>query len=167
MDQRYSNYKAFLQSVDTFSDVGDGGNELSDVPDTNCPRHRELVMIAEAGGGGIEVAKQRALWECARRAGRSRMVRVMVDSWRDSAGALWQPNTLAPVSLPTLKLKDDGMCISEVTYSRDQDRGTVAELVLMAPDAFKPEPILLQPTFGDVPALSPGPVNQFGAGVGL
>jgi prophage tail gpP-like protein len=167
MDQRYSNYKAFLQSVDTFTDLGTTGNELSDVPDPNCPRHRELVMIAESAGGGIEVVKQRALWECARRAGRSRMVRVMVDSWRDSSGTLWQPNTLAPVSLPTLKLKDDAMCIGEVTYSRDQDRGTVAELVLMSPDAFKPEPILLQPVFGDVPTLAPDPVNLFGAGVGL
>lgn len=152
MDQRYSNYKAFIQSVDTFTDLGNTGNELSDVPDPNCPRHRALILIAEAGGGGNDVAKKRALWECARRAGRSRMVRVTVDSWRDSAGKLWQPNTLAPVNLPTLKLKDGAMCIGEVTYSKSDERGTTAELMLMPPDAFKPEPILLQPTFGDIPA---------------
>lgn len=167
MDQRYSNYKAFIQSVDTFSDLGNTGNELSDVLDPNCTRHREMVLIAEAGGGGNSVAQQRALWECARRAGRSKVVRVMCDSWRDSAGALWQPNTLAPVHLPSLKLQDDGMCISEVTYSRTADRGTVAELVLMPPDAFRPEPILLQPVFGDVPQLSPSPTPIFGAGVGF
>jgi prophage tail gpP-like protein len=152
MDQRYSTYKAFIQSVDTFTDLGNTGNELSSVPDPNCPRHRELILIAEAGGGGNAVAKQRALWECARRAGRSRMVRVVVDSWRDSAGKLWQPNTLAPVNLPTLKLKDGAMCIGEVTYSKNGESGTTAELMLMSPDAFKPEPILLQPVFGDIPA---------------
>lgn len=167
MDQRYSTYKAFIQSVDTFTDLGDTGNELSSVTDPNCPRHREMILIAEAGGGGNDVAKQRALWECARRAGRSRMVRVVVDSWRDSAGALWQPNTIIPVSLPSLKIVDNAMCIGEVTYLKDGDNGTTAELMLMSPDAFKPEPILLQPVFGDIPDASAGPTNLFGAGVGL
>lgn len=154
-DQRYSDYKAFLQSVDEFTDLGNNGNQLIDVPDPNCPRHREMVIIAEGGqGAGIDVAKKRALWECARRAGRSKRARVVVDSWRDSAGNLWQPNTLVPVKLPSLKLNET-MCIGEVTYSRSDDRGTIAELILMPPAAFSPEPILLQPQFADIPAISP------------
>lgn len=150
-DQRYSDYKAFLQSVDEFQDLGDTGNQLIDVPDPNCPRHREMVIIAEGGqGAGIEVAKKQAAWEASRRIGRSKVARVTVDSWRDAAGKLWQPNTLAPVKLPSLKL-DETMCIGEVTYQRSDDRGTTAELTLMPPAAFSPEPILLQPAFADIP----------------
>ncbi|MGN6728606.1 MAG: phage baseplate assembly protein [Rhodanobacteraceae bacterium] len=163
MDQRYSTYKAFIQSVDTFTDLGDDGNQLASIPDPNCTRHRELVIIAESSGAGTTIAYKRALWECARRAGRSKRVRVTVDSWRDSAGALWQPNTLAPVQLPSLKMNQGGLCIGEVSYTRDGNRGTVAELTLMPAEAFRPEPILLQPVFGDVPV---GAKEIFGFGVG-
>lgn len=150
-DQRYSTYQAFLQSMDVLTDLGDSGNLLYTINDPNVKRHRGLVIIAEAGGGGLDIARQRANWELARRAGRSRAVRVLADSWRDTAGQLWQPNTMAAIELPTLKLKSV-MLISEVTYLRSDERGTVAELVLMPPDAFRPEPILLQPVFGDIEA---------------
>lgn len=153
-DQRYSSYVAFLQSVDMFHDVGDAGNLLTTVTDPNVQRHRELVIIAEAGGTGLEITKLRANWEMARRAGRARIVRVRCDSWRDSAGALWAPNTLAPVQLPSLKLANETFVIGEVTFLRSEDTGTVADLVLMAPAAYKPEPILLQPMFGaEVPNM--------------
>lgn len=153
-DQRYSTYQAFLQSVDVLTDLGDGGNLLYTVTDPNVTRHRGLILIAEAGGGGNEIAKKRAIWEMARRAGRSRMVRVRCDSWRDSAGSLWAPNTVAPVILPSLKLASPDFVIGEVTFMRSDDQGTIAEIVLMPPDAFRPEPILLQPVFGDIPAMS-------------
>jgi prophage tail gpP-like protein len=85
-----------------------------------------------------------------RRAGRSRTVRVKVDSWRDSAGTLWTPNTLASVNLPSQKLVAAGFLISEVSYVRNDEDGTTADITLMPPDAFRPEPILLQPIFGDI-----------------
>jgi prophage tail gpP-like protein len=154
MDQRYSTYQAFLQSMDVLTDLGDGGNLLYTINDPNVPRHRGLVIIAEAGSGGNDLAAKRANWEMTRRAGHSRRVRVMADSWRDSAGKLWAPNTLAHLSLPSLKLVSDTFLIGEVIYLRDVDQGTTAELVLMPPDAFRPEPILLQPVFGDIAALA-------------
>ncbi len=148
-DQRYSNYQAFLQAVDVFTDLGEGGNLLANVSDPNVSRHRGLVLIAEAGGGGNQIAQQRALWEMARRAGHSQVVTIVCDSWRDSAGTLWAPNTLAPVDLPALKLGTTELAIGQVTYARTEDNGTTATIVLMPPDAFKPEPILLQPTFAE------------------
>ena len=154
MDQRYSQYKAFLQSVDVLTDLGDTGNLIYTINDPNVNRHRTLVIIAEAGSSGNDIARQRANWEMTRRAGRSRVIRVRVDGWRDAAGVLWTPNTLAPVSLPSLKIKADYFLIGEVTYSRSDDQGTVADLVLMPPDAFRPEPVVLQPMFGDIAATS-------------
>jgi prophage tail gpP-like protein len=151
MDQRYSNYVAFMQALNVLEDIGDAGNQLINAADPNCNRHRQLDMICEAAGGGIEVVELRASWEASRRAGRSKGVRIKTDSWRDAAGTLWTPNTMATVSLPSLKLVSDFMCIGEVTYSRNGDSGTTAELVLMEANAFVPEPILLQPIAGDLP----------------
>jgi prophage tail gpP-like protein len=154
-DQRYSKYVVYRQSVDTLTDLGDTGNLQYTIPDPNVKRNRVLILIAESGDAGGEVTRLRANWELARRAGRSRVVSVRVDSWRDAAGKLWEPNTLADVSLPSLKMVQNGMLISEVTYIRDDENGTVADLVLMSPDAFSPQPILLQPGFGDIPVMAP------------
>lgn len=147
-DQRYSTYQVFLQSVDVFHDLGETGNLIFTIPDPNVARHRGLILIAEAGGSGQDIATRRALWEMARRAGHSRVVRLTCDSWRDSAGKLWEPNTVAPISLPTLKITAPDFVIGEVSFQKSADRGTIAELTLMSPDAYRPEPILLQPVFG-------------------
>ena len=147
-DQRYSSYQVFLQATDVFHDLGDIGNLVSTVLDPNVSRHRGMILISESGGGGQEISQKRALWELARRAGHSKVVRVTCDSWRDSAGSLWRPNTVAPVHLPTLKLSANDFVIGQVSFLRNESRGTTAELVLMSPDAFRPEPILLQPIFG-------------------
>jgi prophage tail gpP-like protein len=151
MDQRYSNVAAWMQSVDILSDIGDAGNLVTNASDPNCRRHRQLDIIAEAGGGGNDVVQLRASWETARRSGRSKVVHIKTDSWRDASGVLWTPNTLATIKLPSLKLVSDFMCIGEVTYQRDGDSGTTAELVLMEANAFVPEPILFQPIAGDLP----------------
>lgn len=153
-DQRYSEYLAFIQSVDVFTDTGNGGNQIAIVPDPTVPRHRRRVIIAESSGGGTDVAKQRANWECARRYGRSFVVALTTDSWRDSAGTLYTPNTLVPLALPKLKLPTLGTngnmwVISDVTYRLDEN-GTHADLTIMPPTAFYPEPILLQPFFPDL-----------------
>src|SRR5471032_1689217 len=145
----YYDYNAYIQSVDSYTDVGQGGNQLVTTKDLNCKRHRTMVIISEGGGMGNEIAVKRSLWESARRFGRSRVVRVTTDSWRDASGALWEPNTLVPVSLPRLKLVADGLLISEVTFLKNAYSGTTAELTLMAPEAFLPQPINLTPLYGE------------------
>lgn len=148
-DGIYSRYDALLQSMDVLGDLGDGGNLIYTATDPNCTRHRRLVLITEAAGGGVEIVRQRALWEAARRSGRSCVVRLVVDSWRDGAGALWTPNTLVPVELPTLKLTSTELLLGEVTYLLNDDGGHTAELLLMAPSAFTPQPVLLQPVLAE------------------
>ncbi|SEJ21735.1 Mu-like prophage tail protein gpP [Azotobacter beijerinckii] len=148
--QRYSEVRAFIQSFDALLDIGDSGNLIYIATDLNVTRHRALYIISEGGGLGLDIVKQRADWELARRAGRSRIVQLVADSWRDASGALWAPNTLAPVSLPKLKLESEGLLISEVTFQRTEESGTTARLTLMAPEAFLPKPINLTPLWGDV-----------------
>jgi prophage tail gpP-like protein len=154
MDQRFSEYVAFLQSVDVFTDLGAGGNLLGVAYDYGVTRHRRRVIIAEAGGGGQDIAKQRANWEAARRYGRGATLMLTTDAWRDSAGTLYTPNTLVPLSIPALKLDGKTWVIGEVTYARGE-RGTKCQLTIMPPEAFNPEPILLQPFPADVPAGVP------------
>ena len=62
----------------------------------------ELVVVSEqaqadADGNTRYIAEQRAIWEAARRRGRSKVCEVITDSWRDSKGDLWRPNALVPI----------------------------------------------------------------------
>jgi prophage tail gpP-like protein len=150
IDQRFSVVQAFIQSFDTLADLGDGGNLRAEVTDFGVKRHRKKVIIAESGDTNFEVAKKRAVWEVVRRYGRSAPVHITTDSWRDKDGVLWTPNTLVDVSLPSLKVGKDTLLISEVTYLRNGQSGTTAELVLMRPEAFIPQPVVFLPAYTDV-----------------
>lgn len=150
MDQRFSEYDVYLQSMQVLGDLGGGGNLKAREFDKGVPRNRKRAIICESGGGGQNISIQRARWEAARRAGRSYALEVTADSWRDSAGKLWTPNQLAPILFPRLKLGLQNWLIGEVTYTLDEN-GTTATLSIMPPAAFLPEPILLQPTYADVP----------------
>jgi prophage tail gpP-like protein len=151
--QRYSEYIALLQSMDRFEDAGDGGNIRGRAQDLGVTRNRKMMIIAEYGDSGGDVVVRRAQWEAARRVGRANRLVLTTDSWRDGAGKLWEPNTLVPLSLPALKVRDETWLISEVTYKRGED-GTTCELVIMPREAFLPQPIVLNPTFQEVPAFT-------------
>lgn len=145
MDQRYSTYIGWLNAM-----VRIGGNSF-DAPnasgvaaDTTVLRNRKKFVIAEAVNQYGDLLVQRVNWEKNRRNGRSKVARVRVDSWLDSSSALWTPNKLASVYLPTLKLCDSNnqplnWTIGEVSYVMDQE-GSSAELTLMDPSAFAVQP---------------------------
>jgi prophage tail gpP-like protein len=145
MDQRYSEYVCSMLSQDIWSDTGDGGFFFDTEKDPNVPRHRLMYLVMEQAVDPQAFTIRKAKWEAARRAGRATQVRVTLDSWRDSAGKLWAPNTLIPVDVPGLRLTDKTLAISEVTFSRSDEMGTTATLLLMPPAGFLPEPINLQP----------------------
>jgi prophage tail gpP-like protein len=169
MDERYSIYLPTLMSVNVLGDQGVGGKSFPSVKDSGVPRFRELVVVSEQFQLDQSLAEKRAQWEAARRKGRSLAVHVTCDSWRDSAGLLWQPNYYAPVDIQSVRATDatGPWIISEVHYMVDQDRGTVADLLLMPKDAFQPEPTILRPDPWNPTALpaSGGAANTTG-GVG-
>lgn len=151
-DQQYSEYIVVRMAMDVLQDMGDGGNVVATVLNPNIKRHRRRVIVAEGGDAGADVAQQRAQWECSRRFGRAASLRLSTDSWRDSAGVLYTPNTLVDLVLPSLKADQRTWLISEVSYRLDEG-GTACDLVIMPPAAFEPEPILLQPTPADIPSF--------------
>lgn len=154
MDQRYSEVLGFALSVDMFSDLGGGGNLKKISTDMGVPRHRQMMVISEQGDSDFSVLEKRTDWEVVRRYGRSAQLHVTTDGWRDAAGALYAPNTLVPVNFPALKLAPATWLISEVTYKRDGQSGTTCDLVIMPPEAFSPQPMLLYRVFSDVPAAA-------------
>lgn len=151
-DQMYSEYLGFALTLDPFLELGDRSNLQVFYFDPLVRRHRRKIIISEQGDADYEVLKKRVLWEAMRRYGRSMQLHVTTDGWRDSAGTLYTPNTLAPLSLPSLKLVDATWLISEVTYNRDGQSGTTCDLVIMPPEAFDLQPSLLFKVFADVPA---------------
>lgn len=152
MDERFSDYEAFITAVDTFSDLGDGGNLLGKASDSGVKRHRLRTIISEGGALGNDVAIKRAQWECNRRAGRSYSVAATVDSWRDKDGKLWTPNATITIDAPTLKLPSGTVwVIAQVTFRLSKE-GTMADIIAMPKDAFLPAPINLMPLQGDIAA---------------
>lgn len=144
VDGRYSDYVCMYFSVDPFQDIP-GSNYFYQVNDGNVKRHRQMDIFVESGAVDIkEFTEKRARWEANRRAGRSNLVRVTVDSWRDSGGMLWAPNTLVPVDLPRNRAGSP-LVLTEVTFRRSNEAGTTADLVLMPKEGLSIEPISLQP----------------------
>ncbi|MCY0854346.1 phage baseplate assembly protein [Cupriavidus sp. D39] len=161
MDQRYSEVTAVMIGTNNLMDLNAVGQPAYTSIDVNVPRHRRRIIISESGELGWSVGKQRADWEVARRAGRSEVLHVVVDNWRDVGGNIWEPNKLIDVLIPSLKVsKGPGglepvrYLISEVTLSLSE-AGTHAELTLMTPDAFKPQPILIQNLYPELAIPAP------------
>ena len=153
---RFSKYVCVYQSTVSISDgqnLNSGQNnsqqEFWHEDDNTVPRNRKKYIVVDSGdysalnGEKYPVTRRRALWEKNRRFGKAFEVHLVTDGWRDSAGKLWEPNTLVDIEIPSLKLPHETYLISEVTYHRDESRGTTASLVLNPPCAFVPEPIVL------------------------
>lgn len=152
--ERYGVYRCFLDSSD-FSrlDVGTGvagGNYIGESRDGGVRRNRKLFFVADSVPDGADVARRRADWENNRRIGRSAVIRLVTSSWRDADGALWRPNTLVRVELPGLRVEGVDWLIAEVMFARGKQTGTTAELTIMAPEAFMPEPIPASRIIGNV-----------------
>ena len=163
MNERYSaytpNYLGTADVLDMRNQVNPSApvpGRFPDVIDAEVPtvgiggkaRKRNLVVVSEQidvgnAGNPSLIVQQRAEWEAARRRGRSKALQVVVDSWRDQKGALWRPNAYAPIDMPVLKLSNENWVIGSVTFARDQQQGTTAELILMPKEAFSLEPTVL------------------------
>jgi prophage tail gpP-like protein len=102
---------------------------------------------------GVTMAK----WELARRIGRSQAANIIADKWRDSAGKLWTPNWLATIEAPGADITGAKWIIGTVTYRKDMS-GTHADLILMPPAAFEPDPTPL--TWPDAQLYSIPPTTQ-------
>jgi prophage tail gpP-like protein len=157
MDGRYSDLVcqsfATLNAIDELK--GPGNTYFFATQDKEVPRHRLLYVVAEPVAADVtEFNKTKALWDMARRSGRSHVVHATVDSWRDKDGKLWAPNTIVPVDLPGNRAGPE-LILSEVTFRRTNGSGTTADMLLMPREAFVPEPfVVAQVNAADVKGAS-------------
>ena len=152
VDQRYSEYLIVWFGVDQLADLTDLANRRANKKDDTLGEFRLKIIVSEqvapprdateaaaAKAGDDVIALQRANWECARRIGRSQAAEISCDSWRDAKGLLWTPNRLAPIEAPKADITGAQWVIGTVTYRKDMS-GTHADLILMPPHAFDPDP---------------------------
>lgn len=143
MDERFSDYIGVSMSMNPlYSDSGGYSSVTlarAQDPEAAKMRYRNRIIIVESTMNTYGQAQNCIDWEMNRRYGRSRRLQVEIDSWRDKAGKLWEPNTLVPINIPVFGLNNELWLLSEVTFIRD-DRGTRANLVLMPPAAFAVQP---------------------------
>jgi prophage tail gpP-like protein len=98
--------------------------------DPSVGRYRPLIVFVE-GDSTERALKNRAQWERLRRAGGAISATVILASWRDDDGKLWEPGRLVAVDFPSERLEQD-LSISSVTFRQDHN-GTIAELTLVDP----------------------------------
>lgn len=145
MDERFSDYTGVSMSMTPVAEMSsdDGYSAVtlakSQDPEAAKMRYRNRIIIVESTMNTYKQAQNCIDWEMNRRFGRSKRLNVTIDSWRDSAGKLWEPNTLIPIRLPLFGLNDVLWLLSEVTFIRDE-RGTQARMSLMPPEAFAVQP---------------------------
>jgi prophage tail gpP-like protein len=146
MNERFSEYSGLSMNVSGLSELSAGqGYQAVTIatakdPEAEKMRYRNYVTIIESTLHTHGRQQEAINWEMNRRYGRSKVLKVIVDSWRDVNGTLWTPNTLIPINLPVFGLESEQWLLSEVSYSRNGDDGTRAELTLMPPAAFTVQP---------------------------
>lgn len=145
MAERFSDYIGVSMGISPIAgyspDTGWDAVTLATARDPEAARmrYRKHITLVESTLMASQQSQRAIDWEMNRRYGRSRLLTVTVDAWRDKDGKLWEPNTLIPVDLPTLRLADTEMLLAEVTWMRDSG-GTHARLTLMPPEAFAVQP---------------------------
>jgi prophage tail gpP-like protein len=139
VQDRFSDYCVVFSTIDQYAEISPLINQLAKAKDPTVPRYRPRIIQSEQYSPYFNYAQARANWEMARRIGRSQAISVTCDSWRDSAGMLWQPNYLATIDAPNLKIINAQWVIGDVTYRKDAS-GTHSDITLMPKEAFDPEP---------------------------
>lgn len=141
--QRFNQY--LVKGQAPYSPDSDGETEAhveGKVTDSGIRRYRPMLIVAEADGSANS-AIDRATWEANTRLGKSASAQITVAGWRQTEGGpLWLPNMLVQVQSPWLRM-DGEMLIRQVTFNKDSadgSEGTTAQLDIVSPQAYAPEP---------------------------
>lgn len=152
VDELFHTYAILWSPVPTGADIASTvSNQRAVVTDdVVCIRDRRLFVIVEQYVPGMDLALLRGQWEKNRRIGRGQTVHVVADSWRDTSGKLWAPNTLTTCDIAACKWVKSDVLIGTVTYLRSPGTGTTCEVSLAPPYAYAVEPIAIINTQVDI-----------------
>jgi len=139
VDGRYSDYTVVYYAINSYSEQAPLANQRATVNDPTMTEYRPLIRASAQITPDYDFGKAMANWEFARRLGRCQAATLTCDSWRDVDGKLWTPNWLAPIEAPAADITGAQWIIGTVTLRKDMS-GTHADVILMPPDAFQPQP---------------------------
>lgn len=101
--------------------------------DGSVGRNRPLLIIPEGDWDKKEL-KKRLRWERLRRAGAGTTITVTVNTWRDEAGALWEPGRLMAIANEPEDIDGD-YTLSTANFRQGGQNGTIATLTFVDPKA--------------------------------
>lgn len=110
--------------------------------DQGVTRASRVLLVRPEGAVTLAFAKQRAAWEATVRRARSVVASVTVQGWHQADGTLWPINALVTLRSPKLGI-DGPQLITQTTFALSANSGTTTQLTLVDPNAFIPEPLLI------------------------
>lgn len=130
------------------ADVAEEEGESDDVGDTPTTvtgqtasatdaraKRRRILVIKQSGQADEGTCKDRADYERAHRAAKALQTSYTVQGWRQSDGALWQPNMMVRVIDPLIGFDTD-MVIAELAWVLDRE-GMRTEIKVGPPDGYR------------------------------
>lgn len=146
--QRFSEYHVRAQAPTSDDELPDAEVKLEGKAlDTRITRYRPWRQTSPDSGSTAQVTA-RAQWEAKVRAAKSAVVEVTVNGWRQD-GVLWAPNTLVEADVPSLRLT--GRMLIEAVSLTIREGAQRAQLSLVSPEAYSPEPVLIKKLSGEDP----------------
>lgn len=132
--KKFSKVRIRAQAPDGY---GDDDLQIEAEADDGTLGRKRVKVIVPPELIRKEDARQRAKWNRDRASGEGLTCEVMLQGWRDEAGAIWTPGRLVFTEIPTLDVVQD-MLIKKVTLrqSDEASAGTQAVLSLVDPRAF-------------------------------
>lgn len=140
--QRFAEYLVAGQTAGTDSLFGTEAAQVEGrARDAEIRGARRLLITAPNSADAANLQAV-AAWEAIVRAARGSPLTITVQDWYQTPGGrLWQPGEIVQVRSSWLQLNDSAdFLVNAVRLSKSDGEGTIAELDLLRPDAYKPDP---------------------------
>lgn len=139
--QRFAEYLVTGQTAGTDDVFGDEAAQVEGrARDAEIRAARRLLITAPNSADAANMQAV-AAWEAIVRAARSSPLSITVQDWYQTPGGrLWQPGEIVQVRSAWMQLREPAdFLINSVRFSKS-DAGTITELDLLRPDAYRPNP---------------------------
>lgn len=142
--KRFNQYLVTGQTAGTDTAFGTEAAQVEgEARDENVRTARRLLIVAQNSADATNM-QAAAAWEASVRAARSSPLTITVQDWyQTQGGRLWQPGEIVQVKSAWLQLSTPvDFLINTVRFTKSDSDGTLTELELLQPDAYRPSPVV-------------------------
>jgi prophage tail gpP-like protein len=140
--QRFAEYLVSGQTAGTDDIFGTEAAQVEGrAQDAEIRAARRILITAPNSADAVSL-QAIAAWEATVRAARGSPLTITVQDWYQTLGGrLWQPGEIVQVRSEWLQIADSvDFLINSVRFSKSIESGTLTELELLRPDAYKASP---------------------------